>query len=119
MDWRAIRWATAEPVRVSGAAAQKLEKQRIMDQNAGGCAMMAAHMNRPITIRVEFTVLPNGVVTDVKELSQQGHCKLKDIAHLDQWTFDPYRVNGIPTAMRVTMLLEAPVKPPGLKISYQ
>ena len=44
--------------------------------------MMAGRMNRTIAIRVEFTVVPNGGVTDVKELSPTRQLQAEDIAHL-------------------------------------
>jgi hypothetical protein len=112
MDWTGSLWATAEPVKVSGAVAEKLEKQRA----GSSCDSFLNALHTKTVVRVEFTVLPNGSVTDVKELSHTGPLPYAHFGSLSQWTYNPYLINGRPTAMRATMLFECS---PGLKVTYQ
>jgi TonB family protein len=94
------------PVRVSGAVASKLEKQRVPLQ------MSVAWRYRYATVRLEFTVLPDGTVTDIKTLDLSPvntfTKALEDDTRkgLTRWTYNPYLVNGRPTAMRVTILFK-------------
>ncbi|MGA3047436.1 MAG: energy transducer TonB [Terracidiphilus sp.] len=62
------------------------------------------------TMRLEYTVRPDGTVTDIKDLDAEVHYYSAGrvmpnacMNALRQWTYRLYLVNGQPTAMRVTI----------------
>lgn len=106
LKWTATPWATADPVPVSGAVASKLEKSRASVMMGGAGALFY----QTCTAQLDFTVLPNGTVADIKQVKVTGSHPLADIARdaLSHWTYNPYLVKGAPTAMRVKVLYDFP-----------
>jgi TonB family protein len=104
--------ANAEPAHVSGAVASKLEKHRAGINNMDLPPPRAAQG----TVRLDFTVQPDGTVADIKDIDSNPNVVHKYLAiaatnSLRQWTYNPYMVDGKPTAMRVT--IEFNFTPPG------
>jgi hypothetical protein len=113
LDWKATPSLTAEPVRVNGGVAEKLEKQRA----GAACDPFLKGLRATTSVRVEFTVAPDGSVMDIKELSHTGPYVYAHFDTLQKWTYNPYTINGQATSMRVTMLFECSLS--GLKVTYE
>lgn len=101
-----VNVAHATPVQVNGAVASKLEKHRVGIEF--GSAGRPLPVDTRVTVRLRFTVTPDGTVTDIESAvrsvgTTQLFLKIAAIKALRQWTYNPYRVNGTPTAMRVVI----------------
>lgn len=95
--------AVFPPTKVSGPEAAALEKQRV-----GINTLLLPPTAKRGTIQLEFTVQPDGTVTDIKDLHPAADAGpimkyLYNAAFdsLSKWTYDPYRVNSLPAPMRV------------------
>lgn len=96
--------ATAEPVQVSGVVASKLEKHRVGVNPQDLPPPMASRG----TVKLNFTVSPEGTVTDIAPSAPSVGVVKKALENaatnaLRQWTYNPFLVNGKPAAMRVTI----------------
>lgn len=113
LNWTATPWATADPVPVTAAIASKLEKSRAWMSQLGAIGYVRG------SALLQFTVLPNGSVADIRTLKTTGASVLGDLPKdsLSKWTYNPYLVKGAPTAMRINILYTYDGHR-GVKISY-